>query len=65
MNYDQATGIVRAIAPTVLAYLAQMGVTLTWWETAGVWSGLTALACIWSYINNKSGKVIKSTLSGS
>ncbi len=65
-NYDQLTGIIRAVAPAVTAWLVAQN--QSWaaspWGQVGVAVAVTAAACVWSYLNNKSGKVVPSTLSG-
>ena len=65
-NYDQLTGIIRAVAPAVTAWLVAhnqiwAGTTLGQLGVVGV---ITVGACVWSIVNNKSGKVVPSTLSG-
>jgi hypothetical protein len=57
MNYDQATGIVRALCPAILSYCVGRG-----WISASDIGEYTAAAvaiaaCIWSFINNKTGNV--------
>ncbi len=59
MNYDQWTGIVRAVAPALVAYAVGKG-----WITQGAAADITTAliavaAAVWSVVNNKSGKVIK------
>src|SRR5579862_1764845 len=57
MNYDQATGLVRALCPAIFAYCVGRG-----WISASDVGEYTAAAvaiaaCIWSYVNNKTGNV--------
>lgn len=58
MNYDQYTGIVRAIVPALIAWLVAKGY-LT--DSVGADVGvaiITVAAAVWSVLNNKSGKII-------
>jgi hypothetical protein len=58
MNYDQYTGIVRAVVPAIVGYLAA-AFHLMPETTALVITAVTAIAAaIWSVLNNKSGKTI-------
>lgn len=58
MNYDQFTGIIRAIVPAVVSYIVAKGY-LTEDSAATVGAAMLALAAaIWSVLNNKSGKTI-------
>ncbi len=59
MNYDQITGIIRAIVPPAVAYCAAKG-----WIPAGSGDSILAAAiaiaaAIWSVQNNKTGKVVE------
>ena len=58
MNYDQYTGIVRAIVPAIVAYLAGKGYFSA--DTAATIGAaiLAVAAAVWSVLNNKSGKTI-------
>ncbi len=59
MNTDQWTGIVRAVAPAIVAYLVGKG-WLTETAAADVSAALIAVAmAVWSVFSNKTGKVIK------
>ncbi len=53
MNYDQYTGIIRAIAPAVVAYLVGKGWITS--DTAGlIVTAVVAFgAAVWSVINNR------------
>jgi hypothetical protein len=58
MNFDQTTGIIRAIVPATLAYAVGKG-----WIPAGAVGDITAAvvalaAAAWSIHNNRSGKTI-------
>lgn len=60
MNYDQFTGILRVVVPTLVAYAVGKG-----WIPEGAASDIGAAilavaAAVWSYFNNKTGKVIGS-----
>ncbi len=57
MNYDQYTGVVRALAPILLGFLISKGLGA---DTAGlVVAAVGAVAAaVWSVLNNKSGKTI-------
>jgi hypothetical protein len=58
MNYDQYTGIIRAIVPAIVAYIAAAFHLLPE-TTAALITAVTAVAAaIWSVLNNKSGKTI-------
>jgi hypothetical protein len=58
MNYDQFTGIVRAIVPAIVGYFAAKNIISG--ETAGlIITAVTAVAAaVWSVLNNKTGKVV-------
>ncbi len=64
MNYDQWTGILRMLVPTVLAFASGKG----WIPNEAVGDIGTAVvgigAAVWTIMNNKSGKVVPSTASG-
>lgn len=58
MNTDQVTGIVRALAPAILAYAVGRG-----WIPQSMVADLSAAlvtiaAAVWSVYSNKSGKTI-------
>ena len=58
MNYDQLTGVVRAIVPALVAYVVGKG-----WIPAGAASDVAAaimavLAAVWSVKNNAPATVI-------
>ena len=59
MNYDQITGIFRAIAPAIMAWLAGKGIIPA--DSGGdIISAIIAVgAAIWSVLNNKTGKTIQ------
>ena len=57
-NYDQITGIVRAVVPAITGWLAAKGVEGNTWIDIVVVVIVTAGACVWSVLNNKSGKTI-------
>jgi hypothetical protein len=58
MNYDQYTGIVRAVVPALVGYLAA-ALHFTDTTTALVITAVTAVAAaVWSVLNNKTGKTI-------
>jgi hypothetical protein len=57
-NYDQITGIVRAVVPAITAWLAARGISENAWLDIGVVIIVTIGACVWSIINNPSGKTI-------
>lgn len=59
MNGDQIGGVVRAVGPAMLMWLANKG-----WLPAGSIADILAavsavLAAGWSIANNRSGKIIK------
>jgi hypothetical protein len=64
MNYDQLTGILRAIVPPLVAFLAAKNVIPA--DPSGLWlsAAVAVAAAIWSVFNNQSGKVIQPTISG-
>lgn len=58
MNYDQYTGIIRAVVPALISWLVAKGYFT---ETVGadVGAALVAIAAaVWSVLNNKTGKTI-------
>jgi hypothetical protein len=57
-NYDQITGIVRAAVPAITAWLAARGIEGNTWIDILVVVIVTLGACVWSVLNNKSGKTI-------
>jgi hypothetical protein len=57
-NYDQITGIVRAVVPAITGWLAAKGVSENTWIDIAVVIVVTLGACVWSIINNQSGKTI-------
>jgi hypothetical protein len=57
-NYDQITGIVRAVVPAITGWLAAKGVEGNTWIDILVVVIVTVGACVWSVLNNKSGKTI-------
>jgi len=63
-NYDQITGIVRAAVPAIISWLAARGIEGNAWIDIAVVVVVTVGACIWSVLNNESGKTIQPTLSG-
>ncbi len=64
MNFDQWTGLLRALVPAFLGIAAGKG----WIPNESVGDVATAVAAVtaavWSVISNKSGKVIPSTATG-
>ena len=57
MNGDQIGGIIRALIPTVAAALGAYFLdTATWTIVLGAVG--TVVSAIWSFANNKTGKVI-------
>ena len=64
MNYDQWTGILRTIVPALAAYAVGKG-----WVPEGAATdlamGIVALgSAVWSIFNNKSGKIVPTTITG-
>lgn len=58
MNTDMIGGIVRALGPAIVAYLAGKGV-IPAGDYDAVWTGLIALvAAVWSVKTNATGKVV-------
>ena len=56
MNYDQFTGMIRAVAPAMVAWLAA---TLSPEIQGLVVTAIIAVAAaVWSVLNNKTGKVV-------
>ena len=66
INYDRITGFVRAIVPTAVTWLTLhgQGWAGTTWGQIGIIVVVTAGSCIWSWLNNPSGKVIPATITG-
>lgn len=68
MNYDQVTGILRAVLPAVVAWVvAKFGLPGTDWtgfDNALIVVLATVISSVWSIVNNRSGKIVPSTLSG-
>lgn len=58
MNQDQATGIVRAVVPPLVAYLAAKGVIPIGSADAILAAGVAIVAAAWSIVNNRTGKVV-------
>ena len=58
MNYDQITGILRAVIPPLVTYLSVKGLIPA--DPGGLWlAAATALAAaVWSVFNNTTGKTI-------
>jgi len=59
MNFDQVTGILRAVIPAAVAWAVGKG-----WVPAGaagdVGAAVAAIgAAVWSVLNNRTGKTIK------
>ena len=61
MNYDQVTGVLRAVIPAAIAFAISKG-----WiadisaSTELITSAAVAIAAaVWSVLNNKTGKVIR------
>jgi len=63
-NYDQITGLVRTIVPAVISWLAARGIEGNAWIDIAVVVVVTVGACVWSLLNNESGKTIQPTLTG-
>ena len=60
MNYDQITGILRAVVPALLAYFVAKGY-LTQSVVGDVTAAVVTIgSAIWSVANNTSGKTIGS-----
>jgi len=58
INYDQATGIIRAVVPPLVAYAAAKG-WLGNQDAASVGAAIVTLLTVgWSLINNQTGKTI-------
>jgi hypothetical protein len=58
MNYDQTTGILRAIIPPALAYAVAKG-WITQSDVGDITAAIVAVgAAVWSVVNNRTGKVI-------
>ena len=57
MNYDQLTGVVRAVTPALAAVLSQYFLNDATW-TIIITSLSTAGMSVWSYQNNKASAVI-------
>ena len=58
MNQDQATGIVRAAVPPLVAYLAAKGVIPIGSADAILAAGVAIVAAAWSIVSNRTGKVV-------
>ncbi len=58
MNQDQLGGIVRAVVPPLVAYLAAKGIIPAGSADAVISAAIAVAAAIWSYLSNKSGKTI-------
>jgi hypothetical protein len=59
MNYDQLTGIARAVGPALIGWAAGKGWIPPGDATGDIAAAAIALgAAVWSYFNNKSGKTI-------
>jgi len=62
MNQDQIGGIVRAVVPPLVAWIAAKGIipasSVTGVDDALVAVIVTGAVAAWSYITNKTGKVI-------
>ena len=59
MNYDQITGIARTLGPAAVGWLAGRGWIPAGEPTGDIAAAVVALAAaIWSYYNNKTGKII-------
>ena len=63
MNSDQFTGILRAIIPGAVAWIAAKGIIPANLVTSGLDDAIITVlsvagVAIWSVINNKTGKVI-------
>jgi hypothetical protein len=56
MNYDQYTGIVRAVVPAMVGLLMTNFSTET--QALVVTAAVAVAAAVWSVLNNKSGKTI-------
>jgi hypothetical protein len=62
MNYDQITGIIRAVLPPIVAYAVAKN-----WLPLGtdatvtgpiITAAIAIAAAVWSVLNNKTGKTI-------
>jgi hypothetical protein len=58
MNYDQLTGIIRAVVPPLVAYLAAKGIIPAGSGDAILAALVAIAAAAWSIHNNQSGKTI-------
>jgi hypothetical protein len=58
VNQDQATGIVRAIVPPLVAYLAAKNIIPVGSADLILSAAVAVAAAGWSIATNKSGKVI-------
>ncbi len=56
MNYDQFTGMIRAVAPAMVAWLAaSLSPNAQGLVVAAI---IAVAAAVWSVLNNKTGKTI-------
>lgn len=58
MNYDQITGILRAVFPPLVAYLAAKGIVPAGSADAILAAVVAIAAAAWSVMNNQTGKTI-------
>ena len=58
MNYDQITGILRAVVPALLAYFVAKGIITESMVSDVTAAVVTIGAAIWSVANNTTGKTI-------
>lgn len=58
MNQDQITGIIRAVVPPLVTYLVAKGIIPVGSADAVIAAAAAVAAAGWSFINNKTGKVI-------
>ncbi len=58
MNYDQITGILRAVIPPLVAYLAAKGIVPAGSADAILSAVVAIAAAMWSVLNNQTGKTI-------
>jgi len=58
MNLDQITGVIRAVVPPLVAYLAAKGYIPAGSADSIIAAAVAVAAAVWSVHNNKTGKVI-------
>ncbi len=58
LNYDQITGIIRAIVPPIVAWFAAKGYISDGSSSVILAAALAIAAAVWSILNNRTGKTI-------